>query len=76
MRDLNEVVKEKLDELVDNDFNVRLEEKIKVINEALTKEEIKDIINELLPDIDDMISKKVKEHFKFLVQSLQTIFND
>lgn len=43
-----------------------VDERVKTI----TEKEVKEIITGLLPDMDEMVSKKVKEHFVFLVQKL------
>ena len=37
-------------------------------SEALTREEIKQIINELLPDLDKLVSKIVKSHLREITQ--------
>jgi len=36
----------------------------------LTKKDIKTISQDLMPDLDKMISKRVKEHLQFLVDTL------
>ena len=60
------------------EFQKALEEMVKDIikkNQAnITREDAKLIIQELLPDLEEMISKKIKEHFVALAYAIQTKF--
>lgn len=47
-----------------------IDEKIKDSNEKLTTEEIKEIISSLMPDLDKLISEKIKFHIEFLADVL------
>jgi hypothetical protein len=61
------------------EFQKALEEMVKDIirkNQAnITREDAKIIIQELLPDLDALISKKIKEHFVALAYAIQSKFN-
>lgn len=41
----------------------------------LTREETKQIINELLPDLDEIVAKKVKQHLVILADAITQKFN-
>jgi len=62
------------------EFQKALEGMVKNIikeNQArITREDAKIIIKELLPDLDELISKKIKEHFVALAYAIQTKFQE
>lgn len=61
------------------EFQEMLEKMVKDIirkeQANLTREETKQIVKELLPDLEEIVAKKVKEHFVILADAIKQKFN-
>lgn len=62
--------------LISNEFekelNNLIDSRISNMIEKLSKEELNKIKNEILPDIDLLISKKIKEHFSYIISIISS----
>jgi len=67
-------VKKKKPQLISEAFEKELLEiidlRLQTSQELLSQEEIKDIIKSLIPDLDKLISDKIKNHMNLLGESL------
>ena len=52
-----------------------MEKIIRLVKVDLTKQEIKEIVEAILPDIDELISNKIKQHFVELAQFILNKFH-
>jgi len=53
-----------------------IEKIVKKKKMELTKKDIKAIAAEVIPDLDELISRKVKEHLLFLADSINKTFKE
>jgi len=62
-----EMLQKSIDEVVKNS--------VKSLNKKLTEQEIKDIIINIMPNLDQMIANKIKEHFTMIAEFIQEKFD-
>lgn len=64
--------------ILSKEIEQEITELVKIINEEtqnkVTKDEIKEVINSILPDIDELISVKVKQHFIEIAEFIKNKF--
>lgn len=53
-----------------NEIALVTEDVIQKLNNKMTENEVKQIIDCIIPEIDKIISKRIKEHFKLLAEYL------
>ena len=61
-----DVLKEGLEKLV--------EDSLKSSQKVLTEQEVKDIVRDLVPNLDQMIANKIKEHLVIIAEFIQEKF--
>jgi len=61
-----DVLKEGLEKLI--------KETLKSSQKMLTEQEVKDIVKGLIPDLDQMIANKIKEHLIIIAEFIQEKF--
>ena len=61
-----EMLQKSIDEVVKNS--------VKSLNKKLTEQEIKDIVINIMPNLDQMIANKIKEHFTMIAEFIQEKF--
>ena len=64
-----------IDEVFKKSLNKLVEEAIKSSNKKLTEQEIKDIVINIMPNLDQMIANKIKEHFTMIAEFIQEKFD-
>ena len=57
------MVKKTLNKEAEEELRESIEKIINLVQVSLTKQEIREVIGAILPDIDKLISDKVKQHF-------------
>lgn len=69
-----------LADIIEQEYRrISKEEAEKVFKEAnheLTQNEITEIMKEVLPDLDEVISKKIKQHFVEIAEFIVSKFNE
>jgi len=63
-----------LSEEVEQEIIELVKKMIEETQNEVTKDEIKEVINSILPDIDELISVKVKQHFIEIAEFIKNKF--
>jgi cell division ATPase FtsA len=60
--------KSSLDSLLDTEIRLKIDEVLEKRGEIITKQEMKEIIQEIIPELHQMTAFIVKQHFNALAQ--------
>jgi polyhydroxyalkanoate synthesis regulator phasin len=62
--------------MLEENLSSLIQETIKKNEIQLTQDEIRDVVNELMPDLDRIISNRVKEHLAMLAKKMYEFFSE